>query len=59
MLFDLSSLVTQVNDLDSLAAPILHEEADLEVKRMPADQAPGPAGFNGRFLKKVLAIYQR
>ena len=52
MLFDLSSLVTPVNDLDSLAAPILQEEVDLVVKRMLADKAPGPDGFNGRFLKK-------
>jgi len=52
MLFYLSSLVTPVNDLDSLAAPILQEEVDLVVKRMPADKAPGPDGFNGRFLKK-------
>jgi hypothetical protein len=52
MLFDLSSLVTSVNELDSLAAPILQEEVDLVVKRMPADKAPGPDGFNGRFLKK-------
>ena len=52
MLFDLSSLVTPVNDLDSLAAPILQEEVDLVVKRMLADKALGPDGFNGRFLKK-------
>ena len=52
MLFYLSSLVTPVNDLDSLAAPILQEEVDLVVKCMPADKAPGLDGFNGRFLKK-------
>jgi len=53
MLFDLCSLVTPVNDLDSLAAPILQEEVDLVVKRMPADKAPGPDGFNVHFLKNV------
>jgi len=31
---------------------LLQEEVDLVVKRMPADKAPGPDGFNGRFLKK-------
>jgi len=52
MLFDLANLVTQINDLDMLAAPILKDEIDSVVKRMPIDKAPGPDGFNGFFLKK-------
>jgi len=52
MLFDLANLVTQINDLDMLAAPILEDEIDSVVKRMPIDKAPGPDGFNGFFLKK-------
>jgi len=52
MLFDLANLVIPINDLDMLAAPILDEEVDSVVKRMPTDKAPGPDGFNGFFLKK-------
>ena len=52
MLFDLAKLVTQINDLDMLAAPILEDEIDSVVKHMPIDKAPGPDGFNGFFLKK-------
>jgi len=58
MLFDLANLVTQINDLDMLAAPILEDEIDSVVKRMPIDKAPGPDGFNGFFLEKVLAVHQ-
>jgi hypothetical protein len=49
MLFDLANLVTPINDLDMLAAPIIDEEVDSIVKRMPTDKAPGPDGFNGFF----------
>jgi hypothetical protein len=52
MLFDLTNLITPINDLDMLAAPILNEEVDLVVKRMPIDKALGPDGFNGFFLKR-------
>ena len=52
MLFDLTALIQQVQGLDSLVMPILHEEIDKIVKRMPNDKAPGPDGFNGLFLKK-------
>ena len=46
MLFDLTALIQQVQGLDSLVMPILHEEIDKIVKRMPNDKAPGPDGFN-------------
>jgi len=52
MLFDLTALIQQVQGLDSLVMPILHEEIDTIVKHMPNDKAPGPDGFNGLFLKK-------
>jgi hypothetical protein len=32
------------------------DEIDQIVKSMPPDKAPGPDGFNGLFLKKLLAI---
>lgn len=52
MLFNLSTLMTPLNDLDDIVAPFLHEEIDQVVRRMPPDKAPGPDGFNGLFLKK-------
>lgn len=52
MLFDLDSMITPVEGLDSLAAPIQHAEVDSVIKRMPNDKAPGPDGFNGLFHKK-------
>jgi hypothetical protein len=52
MLFDLSSMVTPVGGLDFLVAPFQVDEIDSIVKRMLADKAPGPDGFNGLFLKK-------
>ena len=52
MLFDLANLVTQINDLDMLAALILEDEIDFVVKHMPIDKAPGPNDFNRFFLKK-------
>ena len=56
MLFDLANLVTQINDLDMLAAPILEDEIDSVVKRMPIDKAPGPDGFTGTFYKVCWSI---
>jgi len=52
MLFDLTSMITQVDGLDALVSPISHDEVDSVVKHMPNDKAPGPDGFNGLFLKK-------
>jgi hypothetical protein len=61
MEFDLSSLVpvSSGDVLDNLVAPILRFEVDNIIKRMPADKAPGPDGFNGVFIKKMLAHNQR
>jgi hypothetical protein len=52
MLFDLASMITPLDGLESIADPILHSEIDSVVKKMPSDKAPGPDGFNGLFLKK-------
>jgi hypothetical protein len=45
--------------LDNLVAPILRSEVDNIIKRMPADKALGPDGFNGVFYQKMLAHNQR
>jgi hypothetical protein len=52
MLFDLSSLITLVDGMDTLAAPFETVEIDSVVRRMPTDKAPGPDGFNGLFMKR-------
>jgi hypothetical protein len=49
MYFDLSELITPVEELDSLVAPFFTHEIDTVVKRMPNDKAPGPDSFNGLF----------
>jgi hypothetical protein len=56
MLFDLDSMITHINGLDTLANS--HAEVDSVVKHMPNDKAPGPDGFNSLFLKKMLVGYQ-
>jgi hypothetical protein len=37
--------------------PSTPEEIESMVKEIPPDKAPGPDGFNGHFLKKMLAYY--
>jgi len=59
MQFDLSRLILPSSLLEYLTAPFLHEEIDQIVKLMPPDKAPGPYGFNGLFMKKVLEYDQR
>jgi hypothetical protein len=56
MTFDLPQMIQPVVDLDSLVTPFMIDEIDQIVKSMPPDKAPGPYGFNGLFLKKMLAI---
>ena len=54
MAFDLSSLVSvcSYDILEGLVAPFTKAEIDNIIKRLPADKAPGPDGFNGVFIKK-------
>jgi hypothetical protein len=52
MKFDLSRLVQKIDCLEELTLPFSTEEMDLVIKKMPADRAPGPDGFNGLFLKR-------
>jgi hypothetical protein len=35
-----------------------NEEIDNIIKHMPNDKAPGPDGFNGLFMKKILEYYE-
>jgi hypothetical protein len=55
MQFDLAAIIKRVDDLDDLTIPFTKKEMDEVIKEMPGDRAPGPDGFNGLFLKKVLA----
>jgi hypothetical protein len=52
MHFDLETLLTPIDDLDSLVIPFSNEEIDGVVKNMKIDKSPGPDGFNTDFLKK-------
>jgi hypothetical protein len=56
--YDLSSLL-QRQDLESLIDEFSFIEIDNMLKDMPSNHAPGPDGFNGLFIKKMLAHYQR
>ena len=51
MKFNLSALLRQQVDFDSLTTPFTHAEIDTVIKDMPLERAPGPDGFNGAFLK--------
>jgi hypothetical protein len=42
-------------DLAALEAPFSNEEIDSIIANMPNNKSPGPDGFNGEFLKKMLA----
>jgi hypothetical protein len=57
MMFDLNDLFPH-NDLSCLEVPFTNEEIDEVIKHMPNDKVPGPDGFNGRFMKKILAYCQ-
>lgn len=48
---DLEALGIQQHDLEALDAPISEEEVWTVIKQLPADKAPGPDGFTGRFYK--------
>lgn len=51
ILFDLHNLIHHVA-LPILDEPFTDEEINQALKDMPSDNAPGPDGFNGNFIKK-------
>lgn len=51
MVFNLADLIQPVEGLHSLITPLSTDEIDNIVQNMPSDKAPGPDGFNGRFMK--------
>jgi hypothetical protein len=54
--FDISEILSLVDDLSPLVEPFGEEEISNIVKYMKTDRAPGPDGFNGLFLKKCWHI---
>lgn len=54
--FNLSKMLREDVDFDSLITPFTHEEIDAVVKDMPPDRAPGPDGFNGAFINACWPI---
>ena len=52
MQFYLPISLQRVEGLEDLTRPFSTQEMDDIIKYMPADKAPGPDGFNGKFLKK-------
>uniref|UniRef100_A0A453SZ91 Reverse transcriptase domain-containing protein n=1 Tax=Aegilops tauschii subsp. strangulata TaxID=200361 RepID=A0A453SZ91_AEGTS len=55
---DLSELITPTN-LDDLDAPFDAEEIWNAVKRLPAQKAPGPDGYNAEFLRACWPIVRQ
>jgi hypothetical protein len=51
MAYDLSNLLSAHN-LEQLDAYFSQEEIDLVIKEHPNNNAPGPDGFNGLFIKR-------
>jgi hypothetical protein len=58
MVFNLQELI-QEQDFQNITTPFTKEDIDDVVKELPADKAPGPDGFSGTFIKKMLAYHQR
>jgi hypothetical protein len=53
MHFDLETLLTPIDDLDSLVTPFSNEEIDEVVKNLKTDKSLWPGGFNTDFMKNV------
>lgn len=56
--YNLSSLLTAHN-LEHLDADFSEQEIEDVIKSMPNNHAPGPDGFNGTFIKKIMEHCQR
>ena len=59
MNFDLPSLIQPITGLEELFVPFTTDEIDQVVRTMPIDKAPGPDGFNGKFLKSCWHIIKQ
>ena len=57
--FDLSSLIQPIQGLEDLVAPFSVEEISTVLKDLPTDREPGPAGFNGMFVKRCWTIIEK
>jgi hypothetical protein len=55
MFFSLDSLIQPI-DLSELDHPFSTDKIESLIKELPTDQAPGPDGFNGMFIKKCWPI---
>uniref|UniRef100_A0A0A9GJ13 Uncharacterized protein n=1 Tax=Arundo donax TaxID=35708 RepID=A0A0A9GJ13_ARUDO len=56
MLYNLGDLIQPANFLHNLDQPFTRDEIDQVIKEMPGDKAPGPYGFNAKFIKKCWNI---
>jgi hypothetical protein len=55
MHFNMTELL-QTQNLEHITEPFTKEQIDAVVANMPLDKAPGPDGFNGKFIKKCWGI---
>jgi hypothetical protein len=55
-IFNLANLVHPIEGLENLTIPFSSDEIDTIVQNMLANKAPGPNGFNGKFLKSCWSI---
>jgi hypothetical protein len=58
MSYDLGSTLHE-HDLDGINSDFNQEEIDLVIRTLPNNHAPSPDGFNGLFIKKMLAYHKR
>ena len=56
---DLQQLIQPVDGLQHLSSPFSEKEIDEVIKYLPTDKAPGPDGFNGKFIKHCWHIIKR
>jgi hypothetical protein len=59
MYFDLSTLMTRVDNLADLALPFSKEEIDEVIRGLPLGKSPGPDGFNSDFMKKCWPVISK
>lgn len=57
MHFIMQDLITPNEDLAWMEEPFEQQEVDDIIKHLPTDKSHGPNGFNGNFIKKMLAYH--